>query len=43
LSCRAPSPDWNGAWKLNPSKSSFQGPIFTISISADEGIGSRLR
>jgi len=35
LGCRAPSPDWNGAWKLNPSKSSFQGPVFTISISAD--------
>jgi hypothetical protein len=33
--CRAPSPDWNGAWKLNTSKSSFQGPVFTISISAD--------
>jgi hypothetical protein len=35
LGCRAPSPDWNGTWKLNPSTSSFQGPIFTISISAD--------
>ena len=35
LGCRAPSPDWNGTWKLNPAKSSFQGPIFTISISAD--------
>jgi hypothetical protein len=33
--CRAPSPDWNGTWKLNPSKSNFQGPIFIISISAD--------
>lgn len=33
--CRAPSPDWNGEWKLNPSKSNFQGPIFTISISKD--------
>lgn len=31
--CRAPSPDWNGAWKLNPSKSSFQGQVLTISIS----------
>jgi hypothetical protein len=30
-----PSPDWNGSWKLNPSKSSFRGPILTISISAD--------
>ena len=35
LGCRAPSPDWNGTWKLNPSKSSFQGPVFTISISSD--------
>ena len=35
LGCRAPSPDWNGTWKLNPSKSNFQGPILTISISAD--------
>jgi hypothetical protein len=35
LGCRTPSPDWNGTWKLNPSKSSFRGPIFTISISAD--------
>jgi hypothetical protein len=35
LGCRAPSPDWNGTWKLNSSKSSFQGPVFTISISAD--------
>ena len=35
LGCRAPSSDWNGTWKLNPSKSNFQGPIFTISISAD--------
>lgn len=33
--CRRPSPDWNGTWKVNPSKSTFQGPIFTISISAD--------
>ncbi len=33
--CRAPSPDWNGTWILNPSKSNFQGPIFAISISAD--------
>jgi len=35
LGCRAPCPDWNGTWKLNASESSFQGPIFTISISAD--------
>jgi hypothetical protein len=33
--CRTPSPDWNGTWKLNPTKSSFQGQILTISISAD--------
>lgn len=35
LGCGTPSPDWNGTWKLNPSKGNFQGPIFTISISAD--------
>ena len=35
LGCRAPSPDWNGTWKLNPAKSNFQGPVLTISISAD--------
>jgi hypothetical protein len=35
LGCGAPSPDWNGTWKMNPSKGSFQGPIITISISAD--------
>jgi hypothetical protein len=35
LGCRAPSPDWNGTWKLNPSKSSFQGSVLTISISPD--------
>ena len=35
LGCRAPSADWNGTWKLNPSKGSFQGPVVTISISAD--------
>lgn len=33
--CRAPSADWNGTWKINPSKGNFQGPMFTISISAD--------
>jgi hypothetical protein len=31
----SPSPDWNGTWEMNPSKGNFQGPIFTISISAD--------
>jgi len=35
MGCRAPSLDWNGTWKLNPAKSNFQGPIFTISISTD--------
>ena len=35
LGCRAPSPDWNGTWKLNASKGSFQGQVITISISAD--------
>lgn len=34
LSCRSPSPDWNGTWKLNPSKGNFQGPILNVSISA---------
>ena len=33
--CRSPSPDWNGTWKLDPTKSSYQGQVFTISISAD--------
>jgi hypothetical protein len=33
--CRAPSPDWSGTWKLNPTKSSYQGQVLTISISAD--------
>jgi len=35
VGCGSSSPDWNGTWKLNTSKSSFQGPVFTISISAD--------
>jgi hypothetical protein len=34
-SAQQPSPDWNGTWKLDPSKSTYQGPILTISISAD--------
>lgn len=34
--CGAPSPDWNGTWKLNPSKSSYQGQVLTISISPDD-------
>jgi hypothetical protein len=33
--CRPPASDWNGEWKLNSSKSSFQGPMFTISISTN--------
>jgi len=35
LGCRAPAPDWSGTWKLNSSKSSYRGPIFSISISPD--------
>jgi len=35
LGCRTPSVDWNGTWRVNSSKSNFQGPIVTISISAD--------
>jgi hypothetical protein len=35
LGCRSPSPDWNGTWKLNPSKSNFKGRFFTVSISRD--------
>ncbi len=35
LGCRAPSPDWNGKWKVNPSRGNYQGPVFTISISTD--------
>jgi hypothetical protein len=35
LGCHSPSQDWNGTWRLNPSKGNYQGPILTISISAD--------
>jgi hypothetical protein len=35
LGCRAPSPDWNGTWKMNPTESSYLGQIITISISTD--------
>jgi hypothetical protein len=35
LSCRAPSPDWTGTWKLDPTKSSFPGAVVSISISAN--------
>jgi hypothetical protein len=34
VGCRSSS-DWSGTWKLNPTKSNFQGTIFTISTSAD--------
>jgi uncharacterized OB-fold protein len=34
--CRARPSDWNGSWKMSPSKGNFQGPIFTVSISADD-------
>jgi hypothetical protein len=33
--CRSPSPDWNGTWQLNFVKSTWKGPVFTISISPD--------
>jgi hypothetical protein len=33
--CRAPLPDWNGTWRVNATKSSFQGSVSIISISAD--------
>lgn len=44
LGCRA-SPDWNGTWKLNIAKSSFEGQVLTISVLADgeyrfEGVNS---
>jgi hypothetical protein len=35
LGCRVPTADWNGTWKVNPAKSSYQGQILTISISVD--------
>jgi hypothetical protein len=35
LGCRTPSKDWNGRWRLNPSKSSYPSPVFTISISTN--------
>jgi hypothetical protein len=34
-SCQGPPPDWNGTWKLNPSKSDIPGPTFTVSITPD--------
>src|ERR1022692_148336 len=36
LGCRAPSPDWNGIWKVNSSKSNFKGAVVAISISNGE-------
>lgn len=35
LGCRTASPNWDGTWKVNPTKSSYQGQVLTISISAD--------
>lgn len=35
LGCRSSFIQWNGKWRLNPLKSSFQGPVFTITVSAD--------
>jgi hypothetical protein len=32
--CRRPSPDWNGTWKLNASKSDIPGPSLTVAITA---------
>ena len=37
LSCRTAPPNWNGTWKLNPTKSSYQGQVLTISTSSDGG------
>jgi hypothetical protein len=37
LSGQRPSPDWNGKWKLNPAKSSYQGPVLTITASGNDG------
>jgi hypothetical protein len=33
--CRASSPDWNGTWKLNFTRSTFPGQVLTVSVSAD--------
>jgi hypothetical protein len=35
LGCLAPSPDWNGTWKLNPTTSGYKGQVLTISILPD--------
>jgi hypothetical protein len=36
LSGQRLSPEWNGKWKLNPAKSSYQGPVLTISVSGKD-------
>jgi hypothetical protein len=35
VGCRSIPADWNGTWRLNRSKSNFQGPTFSVSISAN--------
>lgn len=35
LGCRTPSSLWNGAWRLDASRSSFRGAVIMISISTD--------
>ena len=35
LGCRTPSADWSGRWRLDPSRSDFHGPVFTILIEKD--------
>lgn len=32
LGCKAPNVDWNGTWKMNPSRGDFKGPVLRISI-----------
>jgi hypothetical protein len=32
LGCSAPSPAWNGTWKLNESKSNIPGPSFSLTV-----------
>lgn len=34
LGCRTPSADWSGTWILKPSRSNFQGPVFTVSVES---------
>jgi hypothetical protein len=33
LGCRTTSSEWNGSWKLDPARSSFEGPTFAITVS----------